>query len=352
MESGVNVEKVIKQIEQLPKTELHIHAEACVRFESYLKLNKKYAIDSKLKTVKDFKVLLDISSLADMISNFIYLQQYFKQPEDYSYMVDDIVLYCKQSNISYIETHFSLTMPKKNNLNVADILFTLTGLLAEAEKKHGIVINLIIDISRGFGFANAKENFDLMRRHIDKHGNNHIAAMGMGGLESKYPGHIYADVFTAAVDLGYPVVCHAGEEADSRNIWDAILLLRVNRIGHGTSAMFDNDLIKYLVEHKVPLEVCPASNCITRKYVTTYEEHPIKRFFDAGIVVTINTDDPVLFNVTLNDELIRLNKYCQFSIRDLVKLLEFNIESSFATKKQKETYRKSLATAARNLQIV
>lgn len=346
------MKQIIKHIKLLPKTELHVHAEACVGFETYLKLNKKYSIDSKLQSAEDFKVLLNISSLADMISNFIYLQQYFKQPEDYSYMVDDIITYCKANNVLYIETHFSLTMPKKNKLNVSDILYTLTGLLAEAKKKHGIVINLIIDISRGFGFANAKENFDLMKRHIDRHGDEHIAAMGMGGLESKYPGHIYADIFAVANDLGYNTVCHAGEETDSRNIWDAILLLKARRIGHGTSAMFDKDIMRYIAEHKIPLEICPASNCITGKYVTQYENHPIKQFFDQGIIVTINTDDPILFNVDLNDELERLHKHCQFSIQDILRLLEFNIDSSFAPQQEKERYHTMLHSTAQELNII
>ncbi len=329
--------------------ELHVHAEACVQFQTYLKLNEKYSIDSKLKTIEDYKVLLNINSLADMIGNFIYLQQYFRMPEDYSYLVDDIVTYCKNNKIVYIETHFSLTMPKKNKLNVADILFTLTGYLAEAKRKHGIEICLIIDISRGFGYANAQENFQIMKRHIDMHGIEHIAAMGMGGLESKYPGHLYADIFSKARDFGLNTVCHAGEETDSRSIWDAVLLLRVQRIGHGTSAMFDKDLVVHLSENKIPLEICPASNCITKKFVSTYEQHPIRNFFEQGVVVTVNTDDPILFDVELNDEFYRLHKHCNFSLSDIVKVLEYNITASFASEEQKQGYLKDLRDSADRL---
>ncbi len=124
----------------------------------------------------------------------------------------------------------------------------------------------------------------------------------------------------------------------TESIWSAINDLGVSRIGHGTSAIKDEVLMDYLRDNRIPLEICPTSNVITGKYVKKIKNHPLKEYFLRGIIVTINTDDPVLFNVELTDELMNLCLHLGFKFSDIIEIIKNNLYASFLSKAQKNEY--------------
>ena len=167
-----------------------------------------------------------------------------------------------------------------------------------------------------------------------------VIGVGLGGSEPAHPPELFIDVFHAARELGFRTSAHAGEAAGAASVWTAVHSLQVDRIGHGTRAAEDEELLDYLVEHRIPLEMCPISNLRTG-VVRTIEEHPIRKFFDRGILITVNTDDPKMFGCSLAEELTLLAQGLAFSGSELQTVLLNGITASFLSEPEKDSLRRS-----------
>ncbi|MBT3275249.1 MAG: adenosine deaminase, partial [Spirochaetales bacterium] len=201
-------------------------------------------------------------------------------------------------------------------------------------------MKFIIDVSRSFGLDNAMNNLNLTIANPFEH----IIGIGLGGVEASGPAKDYESVFALAKEKGFHVVAHAGEDVGPESVWDAIKLLNAERIGHGISSIQDKKLLKFLVKKQIPLEVCPTSNLFTQKYVKVLEEHPIRAFFDQGIYVTVNTDDPTLFGIDLIDEYMSLTNKNFFSPSEIITLVKNNLYATFLPQETKdEIWRKAQA---------
>lgn len=206
------------------------------------------------------------------------------------------------------------------------------------KKKDNITVKVIVDVSRSFGVENALQN---LRSVIDYDSKN-IIGIGLGGYEANGPAKDFVKVFKIAKENGFRTVAHAGEDVGPESIWDSIKLLGAERIGHGISAIYDEELMNYLAEKKIPLEICPTSNVFTKKYVKKYEEHPIKKFYEKGILVTVNTDDPTFFNVELIEEYWNLYEKLNFSLEDIKNLIINGFKASFLSEKKKKKFIKKV----------
>jgi len=329
-------------IAAIPKTEIHLHVEACVSSASYLRLMEKYDIpnDAKTKRLLDFS---RITSLKSMFKPFYFVQSFFREPEDFLPVAKDVVEYAKRNNIYYIEAFASPSMVLNRGLISFDGMFeNLIAGFDEARKNDGIDVRLIVDVSRSFGLENAMRNLDLLIAFLKRNPSDAILGIGLGGQESGHPCADYEPVFSKARSESMHVVSHAGEEVGPESIWDAIKLLHSERIGHGTSADQDPELLEYLKETQLPLEICPTSNVITKKYVKRYSRHPIRELFDYGINVTVNTDDPILFSVELNDEYDNVATELNFTQTEINHLFRNNLKATFMPEKEKQARLKAL----------
>ena len=325
-------------IASIPKTEIHLHIEACVGSDSYHQLMEKYEIphDEKTNTLTDFS---KIGSLKSMLESFWFVQSFFREPEDFELVVNDVIEYALRNNIYYAEAFAAPSMVLNRGMISFDDMFnTLVAGFDKAEKEHGVDVRLIVDVSRSFGPENAEKNLDLTLGFLKTHPTSRIMGIGLGGQEVGHPCREYTDVFSKARDAGLHTVAHAGEEVGPESVWEAVDLLKSERIGHGTSAAQDEKLMKRLAEDRIPLEICPTSNVITKKFVPDLAEHPIRRFFDEGMVVTVNTDDPVLFSVELNEEYERVATQIGFSRDELLSLVRNNLMSTFLPDAEKKMH--------------
>ena len=325
-------------IASLPKTEIHLHVEACVGSSSYHHLMEKYEIphDEKTSALTDFS---RIASLSSMIESFFLVQSFFREPDDFRLVVSDVVDYAVRNNIYYIEAFASPSMVlSRGMIGFEEMFGTLVDGFDEAERKSGVDVRLLVDVSRSFGPENAMNNLDLTLDFLRAHPTRRILGIGLGGQETGHPCRDYEAVFSKARKAGLHVVAHAGEEVGPESVWEAIDVLKAERIGHGTSAIQDASLLKRLMQDHIPLEVCPTSNVITRKYVPELADHPIRRFFDEGITVTVNTDDPVLFSVELNDEYERIATHVGFSRDEIMTLVKGNLMSTFLSDTEKKVH--------------
>jgi adenosine deaminase len=162
-----------------------------------------------------------------------------------------------------------------------------------------------------------------------------IIGIGIGGSENKYPPKLFKDIYKQARKFGFKTTAHAGEAAGPESIWEAIHELKVDRIGHGTRAIEDKNLLRYLVDNKIPIEVCPLSNLRT-KVVASMNEHPVKTYIDMGIPVSINTDDPKMFNNSLFEEYQSLKDCFNYSNEDICNIILNSIRTTWLDQKEKE----------------
>jgi len=195
-----------------------------------------------------------------------------------------------------------------------------------------------MDVSRTFGCENAMNNYKLLKQYPCED----IIGIGLGGAESKGPAKDYAPVYDLAVKEGYKVVAHAGEDVGPESIWDSLNYLHAQRIGHGLTAFQDEKLIEEFVKTQTPIEICITSNTFTKKIVTKAKEHPVKKYFDKGILVTINTDDPVFFKTTMLDELWICHKELNFSMEEIKQLIKNSFIASFMPEAEKKEWCKKV----------
>lgn len=319
---------------KIPKTEIHLHLEGLASVETVWNLMQKYAlvlpgIQSKADLTKRFQV----TSLDDFIDLFInIIQNSFHEVEDIHLLINDLGKYLDENNICYAEVFFAPSKFLTNGFDFQDMISILETGSQEIFEKEKRKVRFIIDVSRTSGVENAKKNLDL----TIKYKTDNIIGIGLGGAEVKGPAKQFQDVFKKAKKSNLHLVAHAGEVVGPESIWDAIHLLHASRIGHGISAIYDEKLMDYLKEKQIPLEICPTSNLFTKKYFSTLKDHPIREFFNRGLFVTVNTDDPSIFGKNLIDEYTALYVEKIFTQTEIFQLIKNNLFATFMPEKDKE----------------
>ena len=193
-----------------------------------------------------------------------------------------------------------------------------------------IEIALIADLVRDRGSDHAR---GLLERVAEVRQQG-VIGIGIGGWEPGFPSEMFGSVYERARKLDFFTTAHAGEFAGPSSVWDAIRVLRVNRIGHAPRAIEDPELVQYLADHRIPLELCPHSNVRTG-IINSVRQHPVRRYFDLGIPISVNTDDPLFFGNSLVDELVAVQRFHRFSRGEIRRLIISSIESSWLTADRK-----------------
>ncbi|MBN1647070.1 MAG: adenosine deaminase [Spirochaetales bacterium] len=320
-------------IRGIPKTEIHVHLEAVASVDTIWMLREKHNLSLPgIKTKNDLVKQFNVSSLDEFISLYInVIQACFQTEDDIRLQIKDAKEYFQRNNIVYAEVHFALSKFILNGLDHKKI-FTILDDGAKELRTDGITVKYIIDVSRSYGTENAMNNLDLTLGFKKES----IIGIGLGGAEKNGRAKDYTSIFSKARDSKLHVVAHAGEVVDSHSIWEALNDLKAERIGHGISAIKDEKLMDYLRDTQIPLEVCPTSNLFTKAYATTYKNHPVRKFFDHGMYVTVNSDDPTLFGSDLNDEYIHLLENDIFTFDEIIQLIKNNIYATFLPEKEKD----------------
>ena len=316
----------------IPKTEIHLHIEGLVSVESIWALMKKHKLDLGIKSKAELQKRFQIKSLNEFIDLFINIvQAVFVEEGDLEYLISDAEHYLSRNNIRYAEIFFAPTKLIRNGLRFEALMETLDK-GAKYLRTQGYEIRYIVDVSRGFGLDNAMRNLELTAANRTEN----VIGLGLGGAEQTGPAREYAPVFERARKEGFHMVAHAGEDVGPHSVWDTIDILKAERIGHGTSAILDQRLMHALRDRQVPLEICPTSNLFTRKYAQSLEQHPIRAFYDFGMYVTVNTDDPTLFGVDLVDEYANLVEAGVFTLDEIIELIKNGIYATFMPQDQQD----------------
>lgn len=286
----------------LPKAELHVHhvGSASPRIVSELAERHPGTVPSDPEKLRDFFAFRDF---AHFIEVYLAVVDLVRTPEDVRYLTYEIGRELAEGqSVRYAEltcTPYTSVLPDDPDRGMPIEAYTeaIEDARLAAERDFGLVLRWIYDVPGESGVPAA----DATLGYALDHRPDGLVAFGLGGPEIGVPREWFVPHFAAAKAAGLHSVPHAGETTGPETIWTSLRDLGAERIGHGTSAAQDPALLAYLAEHAVPLEVCPSSNVATRA-VASLAEHPLPRFVEAGVVVTINSDDPPMFGTTLNRE--------------------------------------------------
>lgn len=286
----------------LPKAELHVHhvGSASERIVSELAERHPGTVPSDPALLREFFAFTDF---AHFIKVYLAVVDLVKTPEDVRYLTYEIGRELAEGqSVRYAEltcTPYTSVLPDEPGKGMAIEAYTeaIEDARIAAERDFGLVLRWIYDIPGESGLPAA----DATLRFALDHAPEGLVGFGLGGPEIGVPREQFVPHFAAARAAGLHSVPHAGETTGPETIWTSIRDLGAERIGHGTSAVGDPALLAHLAEQRIPLEVCPSSNIATRA-VATLAEHPLPVFVEAGVLVTINSDDPPMFGTTLNRE--------------------------------------------------
>jgi len=285
-------------IAALPKAELHVHhvGSASPRIVAELAARHPAAgVPADLDALRDFFTFRDF---AHFIEVYLAVVDLVRTPEDIRYLTYEIAREMVQGQcLRYAELTCTPHTSVIRGIAIEAYTEAIEDARVAAERDFGLVMRWIYDVPGELGVPAA----DATLGYALEHRTDALVGFGLGGPEIGVPRAQFAPHFDRAVAEGLRSVPHAGETTGPQTIWDALRLLHAERIGHGTSAAADPQLLAHLAETGIPLEVCPSSNIATRA-VATLEEHPLRAFVEAGVTVTINSDDPPMFGTSLNRE--------------------------------------------------
>lgn len=332
----MNKKEFYTMMKQVPKAELHLHIEAVPTLKTIQTVYKK--CNGKEMSAQELKDLFTYDDLNGFIQAFIKIQNMYTSVEDFNLIFDDLETYLVDNGIVYTEAFFAPTAFLKKGFKYEEMIAVFSKRIKEIKTKHGITIKLLMDVSRTFGCENAMNNYNLLKQYPCKD----IIGIGLGGAESKGPAKEYAPVYEQAIKDGFKVVAHAGEDVGPESIWDAINYLHTQRVGHGITAIQDEKLMEHCAKTQLPIEICITSNTFTKKIVSEAKNHPIKDFYKKGMMVTVNTDDPVFFKTDLINEFYICKKELKFSSEELKQLVKNGFIASYLSDKEKVEWLKKV----------
>lgn len=318
-------------VRRLPKAELHLHLEGSITASSLSTLARKYG--TELDGISPEKLLEQTFRYEDFcgfLDTFKLVCQHLRKPEDYLLIFDDLCSRLADQNILYAEIFFTPSIPWKWGRDGREILSALTERSAICEAKHGVIVRWILDCVRQFDIRMSERSAELAAEFRSLG----VIGVGVGGDESCRPLRDFEEVFSWARAHELFVHAHAGEIGEPSQVWDALQILGADRIGHGIQAARDSKLMRYLREHAIGLDICLTSNAKTKAW-PVLANHPFKLLMKRGVPVTLNTDDPGLFETTLSQEYEKAVELFELSEGDLQYLSLQGIRSSFLSSEKK-----------------
>jgi adenosine deaminase len=322
------LESIKNYYERIPKVELHLHLEGAIPYDALWQLVQKYGGDPSVPNPEALQHRFEYKDFPHFIETWVWKNQFLREYEDFTFIAEHVARDLAHQNIQYAEAFYSPSDFSQYELKPQELTAAIRKGLSRVPE---IEIFLIVDFVRDFG----PEKAAITLKEINEVKELGVIGIGIGGSEHAFPPELFEGIYEEARHLGFHTTAHAGEAAGAESIWGAIRNLRVERIGHGTRAYEDEDLLDFLAEHQIPLEMCPLSNLCTG-VVSKIEEHPIRRYFEKGIMVTINTDDPKMFDNSLAQEYEVLEKTLRFSLREIQSLMVNAVQASWLPEQKKQ----------------
>ena len=316
---------------RMPKAELHVHLEGSIRPATLLTLAQHNGVTLPAVDENGLREFYRFRDFAHFVQVYLLITSCLRKPEDYQLIAYQFGCDCARQNIRYAEATFSiLTNQHMTGLQWEDILAGLNAGREQARAEFGVEIRWIFDIVRNYPNTQA-EVLEIALAARDQG----CVALGLGGDEAEFPPELFVRTFDGAHQAGMPCIPHAGVCAGPASVWTAIEKLHAMRLGHGVRSIEDTLLVDSLAERQIALEVCPTSNICLGVY-PDYASHPLRRLWQAGVLITVNSDDPPMFNTDLNQEYRMLIDHFGFEVDELEQVSLNGLRASLLPVEDKE----------------
>lgn len=317
-------------VSSLPKVELHLHLVGSASVDTVLELARRHP-DRPVPTDRDELVAFyEFTDFAHFVEVYIKVNRLVTTGADITALVDGLAADLARNAVRYAEVTVTPVAHLLMGIAADELAEALTVGRTVARERHGVELAWVFDIAGSLGYDHGIATAEWVLRHRP----DGTVGFGLGGHEVGVPRDLYRDPFDMARDGGLHLVPHAGETTGPETIWSALRDLHAERIGHGTSAVADPELLAHLAGEGIPIEVCPSSNVRTRA-VRTLAEHPLPRLLDAGVPVTLATDDPGMFHIDLNTEYLRCHEHFGLGRSELADLARTGVRAAFCPPEQK-----------------
>ena len=334
-------------IQSLPKAELHLHLEGTVDPPTLSELSRRHptplstennrytniADSGRVFSEEEARALYEYKSFTGFLLAFKAVTERLRTAEDYELVTYRMMQKLHAQNVLHAEVYVSVGVVHWRGSDFAPLFEGLERGRERGEHDFGISLYWIFDAVRHFGVDEARRVVDEAIRFKDRN----VIGIGLGGDERRAAPEQFREVYGQARENGLRLTVHAGETVGHDSIWGAVRDLKAERIGHGLHTVDDSELVAYLAREKIPVEICLTSNVLTG-CCAAVEEHPLRKLFDAGVLVTLNTDDPDMFHTSLNREYQIAQQVFAFSDGELHELARNSFRASFMPEEQKQLF--------------
>ncbi len=319
----------------LPKAEIHLHLEGSIRTQTIIDVAEEYKLDLPSHDVNDLdkhvKIYDQMQDLGTVLEAFGIFQNSITSPEVVKRIAWELFEDSARQNIKLLEVRFSPDWAfHGHHLDWDECLDGLLRAKERAEAQFDMAVGYIAITSRSMGPDSCRKTVDWTIRHKE-----HIIGVDLADAEDVYPIRDFAEPILKAKDAGLKVTVHSGENTPASAVVETIQTVHPDRIGHGIHVIEDLKAVELVKEHGITLEVNPWSNYLTNS-VRTIEAHPLKKLFDLGVKVTINSDDPEVLETNLNNEYRIAHEILGMSIEEIMVCNRYAYEASFLSEIQKK----------------
>jgi len=324
----------------IPLVDLHRHLDGNVRVNTIWELGHQHGIALPADSLETLAPFVQIqgkeTSLVAFLKKLDWMVAVLADLDAVKRIAYENVADAALSGLDYAELRFSpYYMAMNHKLPIEGVVEAVIDGVKASLKDYQVKINLIGIMSRSFGQAACTQELEGLLAH-----KQHLVAMDLAGDELGFPGELFNEHFKRVRDAGLAITAHAGEAAGSQSMWQAIQELGATRIGHGVNAIHDPKLMEYLAKHRIGIESCPTSNLHTST-VSSYAEHPFRTFMDAGVLISLNTDDPGVSAIDIKHEYRIAKSELGLSDAELAQVQRNGVEMAFLS----ESERKALYAA-------
>jgi adenosine deaminase len=315
------------KLRQLPKAELHCHLDGSVRPATLLDLAREARVQMPRHTAEELAEFMrvdDANSLEDYLRRFDVTVSVMQTEEALERIAYELAEDAAEDGVRYIEIRNAPILNVVHGLTLVQAIEAPLRGLRRAEKEFGIIGRSIICALRAF---TPEESLEMAQIAVEFR-NDGVVAFDLAGGEKGHPAARHVAAFRYAREHNLAVTVHAGEGDGAESVREAVHICGANRIGHGTRLIEDPDLMQYVNDRRIALEVCLTSNVQT-KVADSYEAHPLREYFDRGLNVTLNTDNRLMSGTTLTDEYVHAAEHLGFTVDELAGIALNGFESAF-----------------------
>jgi adenosine deaminase len=303
--------------------ELHLHLDGAMAIPWLLERVRRR--DAGVATAEALRARLAFRTFDEFIDRWVWKCGFLDRYEDFESLAESVLAGLAAEGVVHVEPSISPgDYEKAHGLAAAGVVEAVLRGVERATRAHDITCGLVVDLIRNHGPATAARRLE----EITPYRGQGVVAVGLGGSEAQYPPGPFAEVYAEAARRGFHRTAHAGEVGGPESVRETLDRLGVERVDHGIRAVEDPALVARLAREAVPLAVCPTSNVRTGA-VPTYAAHPLRRLFDAGVRVTVSSDDPTFFGASVTDELRLCRTTLGFTPPELAVMMEHAAQAAF-----------------------